>query len=69
MNDGELLTYMGTDAMRWAEEFCKLFGVYKVNEVEADNSDQIGLMVTWFANAIEAGRDAGWYQAVLGPSL
>jgi hypothetical protein len=51
---------MGTDARVWAEEFCKRFGVVKLNEsfLFSDNSDQIGLMIGWFANAIEAGRDA-----------
>lgn len=46
-SDGERLAYMGTDATRWVEEFTKLHG-----------GDE-GLMLGWFANAIEAGRTAG----------
>jgi hypothetical protein len=37
-----------TDASVWATEFCRLF----------PGADW-GLMVGWFANAIETGRDAG----------
>lgn len=46
MNDGELLTYMGVDGQRWAEKFCEMHG------------GDIGLMLGWFANAIEAGKQA-----------
>lgn len=45
--DPELLSHMGTDAAKWASEFVKLHG-----------GDE-GLMLGWFANAIEAGRSAG----------
>ena len=45
------MTYLlsTTDAREWAEQFMLLF---------ADRRDQIdhGLMLTWFANAIETGR-------------
>lgn len=44
--DSELLSYMGTDATRWAEQFCMS------NDVDE------GLMISWFANAIEAGKNA-----------
>lgn len=44
--DGELLEAMGTDARKWAREFVAMHG-----------GDE-GLMIGWFANAIEAGRAA-----------
>lgn len=56
----EMLTYMGTDAQRWAQAFVERFAVadrYDTND--NDLNDPIGLMIGWFANAIEAGRDAG----------
>lgn len=46
--DEKLMQYMGTDAMKWAEQLCVRF----------PDIDE-GLMLAWFANAIEAGRDAG----------
>jgi hypothetical protein len=46
LTDGGLLGYMGTDAQRWAQEFCVMHG-----------GDE-GLVIGWFANAIEAGRSA-----------
>ncbi len=42
-----LLGKMGTDATKWAEEFCKRF---------PDNDEDT--MLTWFSCAIETGRDA-----------
>lgn len=41
-----------TDGQIWAQEFMRLFG---------DRRDEIdeGLMIGWFANAIETGRAAG----------
>ena len=51
-----------TDAMVWAQEFCRIFTGYTVRE-SAPPSDQavidIGGMVAWFASALETGRDAG----------
>lgn len=43
----DLLAYMGTNGQRWAERFVAMHG------------GDVGLMLAWFANAIEAGRDAG----------
>ena len=43
-----------TDAVIWAEEFVKT-----VEENPTIPTDQ-GTMISWFANAIVAGRDAGW---------
>jgi hypothetical protein len=41
-----------TDAKRWAREFIALFGT-RLDEVDE------GLMLSWFANAIETGRRVG----------
>lgn len=43
---------VGTDAREWSREFIRIFG---------NRSDEIdeALMIGWFANAIEAGRNAG----------
>jgi len=54
MTDGELLAEMGTDAQKWAQEFIRRFG----GRERCAFIDE-GLMIGWFANAIEAGRDAG----------
>lgn len=43
---GAFLDYCGTDAMRWAEQYAGMHG------------GDVGLLVGWFANAIEAGRNA-----------
>ena len=53
MKDNDLLAHMGTDAEKWAASFCEKFP-------EVDQ----GLMLGWFANAIEAGRTAGWNAGV-----
>lgn len=54
MDDGELLTEMGTDAQKWSERFLNASGL--------DNAgpDFRHTVLTWFANALEAGRSAGW---------
>jgi hypothetical protein len=46
------------DAMLWAEEFCRIF-VGKVVTTEESEGADVGLMVSWFANAIETGRRFG----------
>jgi hypothetical protein len=52
-----------TDAMVWAEEFCRIFQGRLI--ITEDKPYGIGpgvdesTMVTWFANAIETGRAAG----------
>lgn len=53
-NDGELLQRLGTDGMKWAEEFMKLHGK------QLDRDQWFDLLHGWFANAIEAGRSAGY---------
>jgi len=51
----ELIDLSGeTDATVWAREFCRLHGM----------QNKFELLRAWFANAIEAGRDAGYRQAV-----
>jgi hypothetical protein len=45
-----------TDAAVWAQRFCERFSIYTDQGVV---DDKWGLMVGWFANAIEVGRDAG----------
>lgn len=63
MNEIEMLTYMGTDAQRWAEEWCRI-----ATEIQAGHDDRRvideGWMIGWFANAIEAGRNAGRMELV-----
>lgn len=63
MSSGEMLAYMGTDARRWAQAFGERFTVSS-RAADATAHDLIGVMVGWFANAIEAGRDAGAKQGV-----
>jgi hypothetical protein len=48
--DAETLVAMGTDAAKWAAEFVHLRKTRDMDE---------GAMISWFANAIEAGRSAG----------
>lgn len=55
--DDELLARLGTDAEKWAEEFVSMFRASVVSR--APGSVDEGVMIGWFANAIEAGRSAG----------
>ncbi|HEC65417.1 MAG TPA: hypothetical protein ENI23_08990 [bacterium] len=48
---GEFLQRLGTDGLLWAKEFMKLF------EDRKDKIDE-SLMIGWFCNAIEAGKDS-----------
>ncbi len=48
----DLLEHMGTDAEKWAEEFCKRFRPHRPKTYAES-------VAGWFANAIEAGRLAG----------
>lgn len=51
-----------TDAMVWAEEFCRIFNGHILREnawADLEGEVTVGTMVTWFANAIETGRNAG----------
>lgn len=51
MNDGETLTWLGTDTVRWTRAWVKIMGV--------DPDVFEGSMLSWFANALEAGRSQG----------
>lgn len=44
-----------TDAQTWAEEFASRFLDDPIQREKIDR----GLMISWFANAIETGRTAG----------
>ena len=49
-----------TDARIWADEFCKRFALVAVGREPAVlEGDSVGVMISWFANAIETGRTAG----------
>jgi hypothetical protein len=48
MNTTELMQYLGTDARKWGEEFCKYTGF-----------NDLDVAVGWFANAIMAVQDNG----------
>ena len=52
--DGDMLARLGTDGREWAREFCQRFSNTAVVFDEQ-------LMLGWFANAIEAGRSAGFH--------
>lgn len=53
MSEAELLQSMGTDAAKWAAEF-------RATALRLGYSDMDeGWLIGWFANAIEAGREAG----------
>jgi hypothetical protein len=49
MSDSDLLVYCGQDARKWAEAFCKIKEAKNYNITDIDE----GLMIGWFANAIE----------------
>lgn len=55
MNDGDLLAVMGTDAEAWAREMAK-----RIPGLDPTPGE---LLHTWLANAIEAGRSAGYAAA------
>ncbi len=58
--DSDLLKDMGTDPEKWAEEFCKRFTPHRPKTYDEPT------VRGWFANAIEAGRAAGWRSAARG---
>jgi hypothetical protein len=57
MTDLELIARMGTDAQVWADEFCRVHRIAP-GEIVMPAADLKATVLTWFANAIEAGRDA-----------
>lgn len=52
---GRMLARLGTDGQAWAREFQHRFAGEPVGGHVVDE----GLLIGWFANAIEAGRSAG----------
>ena len=60
--DDDLIALLSTtEAHRWAEEFVKVFAVMRHSDGGAMHPThwQQDVMLAWFANAIEVGRDAG----------
>jgi hypothetical protein len=55
-SDGAVLARLGTDARKWTDEFIAVMGRGVANGLLDANW---GTIVSWFANAIEAGRSAG----------
>lgn len=56
MSDGELLEYMGTDAVRWAQQFCERLPDVVARSKASDDPDLFGGWVLgWFANALWRG--------------
>ena len=55
-SDGELLARLGTDATKWAEDFIR-------STLTGSDDYEVGHVIGWFANAIEAGRMAGTSEA------
>ncbi len=64
-NDNDL--HGDTDARHWAERFASMFDVRRLADIGHrgihEPLDTEGLMLTWFAAAIETGRMAGYGQA------
>lgn len=53
MTDPELLDACGDNGMAWAEAFCQIAAENNWTMKDIDE----GMMVAWFANAIEASHD------------
>ena len=53
VSDADLLEWMGSDPLRWAQAFAKV-----AIDVEPDmpDGDFVGWLISWFANALQAGR-------------
>lgn len=52
MDGGEALAYLGVDASRWTDEFLFRW------QTDAGTALDPGTLLSWFANAIQAGYDA-----------
>jgi hypothetical protein len=62
-SDGEKLARMGTDGVAWARELAAALNGAGYNDGTADiDPTPGGLLHVWVANAIEAGRSAGYSQ-------
>lgn len=53
-DQAELLEYLGTDGERWTEQFLTY------TDLANAGPDFVATVHSWFANAIEAGRTAGF---------
>ncbi len=51
--DADSYMPLGTDATLWAKEFLRVFHDGRVGSIPDEHA-----LIGWFANAIEAGRDA-----------
>jgi hypothetical protein len=56
----DLIENRDTDAKHWAEEFMSV-----IDGMTKDEIDE-GLMIAWFASAIETAKDACWPGACVG---
>ena len=63
MGEQDILAEMGTDAAKWAEEFCKRWPSalcqIEGSEGVSQGDDFEGTMIGWFANALMRGYDEG----------
>ena len=56
---GEQLAYMGMDGQVWAKEFMRINGYVK-DSIAPSAEEFEHTLLSWFANAIEVGRTAGY---------
>jgi len=56
---GEQLAFMGTDAQAWADEFMRINNI-RTGTIAPPTAAIRDWLVSWFANAIETGRTAGY---------
>lgn len=63
MMDAELVYEMGTDAAKWTNKLMEVMAARFKWSIEDPTMDPFhemeSLLITWFANAIEKGRDEG----------
>lgn len=56
MTAGQMTEWLGTDAARWARAFAD---IERRGHLRPEDSDRIGWLIGWFANALEIGRGEG----------
>ena len=61
MSDADFLGRIGTDGAKWAAEFRRIAIGLGYSDMDE------GWLIGWFANAIEAGRDAGRAESAAVP--
>lgn len=66
-SDGELLARLGTDGLAWAREFAQRSEPHAAGVCPLHDDEAGGLLHCWFANAIEAGRSAGYAERAEKP--